>query len=86
MEITKFVVSHRNEALLVGDYGSYRRQLSRRLLTLRRRLGRASPKGKKYVQKTPISVEDVDSNPEYADSSPREQTSYRDTGVPISCS
>jgi signal recognition particle subunit SRP68 len=63
MEITNFVVSHRNEALLVGDYGSYRRQLSRRLLTLRRQLGRASPRGKKYVAKAPVTVEDVSKSP-----------------------
>ena len=64
MEVTKFVVSHRNEALLVGDYGSYRRQLSKRLLTLRRRLGRTSAKGKKYMPKAPVTAEEVAANPE----------------------
>ena len=64
MDITVSVVSQRNQALLVGDYGSYREQLTRRLLTLRRRLGRASPKGKKYVPKAPISAEDISRNPE----------------------
>ena len=65
MDITAFVVSKRNDSLLIGDYGSYRKALSRRLLTLRRRLGRTSPKGKKYVAKVPITTEDVSSNPEY---------------------
>ncbi|MCJ1390942.1 hypothetical protein MMC18_003803 [Xylographa bjoerkii] len=65
MDITKFIVSRRNEALLVGDYGSYRRQLSRRLLTVNQRLGRASPKGRKYAPKIPISADDVASNSEF---------------------
>ncbi|MCJ1378690.1 hypothetical protein MMC17_001789 [Xylographa soralifera] len=65
MDITKFIVSHRNEALLVGDYGSYRKQLSRRLLTVNQRLGRASPKGRKYAPKPPISAQDVAGNSEF---------------------
>ncbi|MCJ1479165.1 hypothetical protein MMC13_007849 [Lambiella insularis] len=65
MDITRFIVSRRNDALLVGDYGSYRKQLSRRLLTVRRRLGRTSPKGRKYAPKTAISAEDISSNPEF---------------------
>jgi signal recognition particle subunit SRP68 len=64
MDITKFIVSRRNDALLVGDYGLYRRQLSRRILTLRRRLGRATPKGRKYAAKAPITAEELASNPE----------------------
>ena len=66
MQVTKYVVSQRNDALLVGDYGTYKRQLARRLLTLRRKLGRATPKGRKYTEKAPISAADVSSNPEYA--------------------
>ena len=66
MDITKFIVSRRNEALLVGDYGSYRKQLSRRLLTINQRLGRASPKGRKYAPKAPISPQDVAGNLECA--------------------
>lgn len=64
MEITNFIVSHRNEALLVGDYGSYRTQLSRRLLTLRRRLGRTTTKGKKFVAKSAVTAEEVAKNVE----------------------
>jgi len=64
MDMTKFIISQRNEALLVGDYGLYRRQLSRRILTLRRRLGRATPKGRKYAAKAPITPEELASNPE----------------------
>jgi signal recognition particle subunit SRP68 len=64
MDITKYVVSRRNDALLAGDYGTYRKQLSRRLLVVRRRLGRTSPKNRKYTEKAPITAEDVSSNPE----------------------
>lgn len=65
MDITSFIASHRNDALLLGDYNAYRAQLSRRLLTLRRKLGRASPKGRKYTPKAPVTAQDVASNHEY---------------------
>ena len=63
MDITTFLVAHRNDALLVGDYGSYRAQLSRRLRTLRRSLGRATPRGKRFTPKAPVTAEDVAKNP-----------------------
>ena len=64
MDITNFIITRRNHALLVGDYGLYRTQLSRRLLTVRRKLGRTSPKGRKYTPKAPITAEDISSNDE----------------------
>ena len=64
MDLTDFIISRRNEALLVGDYGLYRKQSSRRLLTVRRKLGRTSPKGRKYTAKAPITAEDITSNEE----------------------
>ena len=66
MDITSFVISRRENALLLGDYNSYRAQLSRRLLTLRKKLGRTTPKGKKYTHKAPIIVKDISGNHEYA--------------------
>ncbi|EEP81680.1 conserved hypothetical protein [Uncinocarpus reesii 1704] len=66
MDITNFVVSHRADALLVGDYNVYRAQLSRRLHTLRKRLGRTTPKGKKYTAKPLVVAEEVGQNPEFA--------------------
>lgn len=62
MEITRFIVERRNDALVVGDYGIYRKALSRRILTLRRRLGRTTAKGRKYIQKAPITSDDVTSD------------------------
>ncbi|KAI9783781.1 MAG: hypothetical protein M1839_003117 [Geoglossum umbratile] len=66
MDITAFVVSRRENALLLGDYNSYRAQLSRRILTLRKKLGRTTPKGKKYAPKEPITSQDIASNNEFA--------------------
>ena len=63
MDITDFILSHRERAFLVGDHASYRTQLSRQLATLRRKLGLATGKNAKYAQK-PISAEDIGSNPE----------------------
>lgn len=66
MEITSFIVTQRDKALLVGDYGSYRKQLSRRLLTVRRKLNHISYQGRKYAAINPITAEDIASNHEYA--------------------
>ncbi|KZF23412.1 putative signal recognition particle [Xylona heveae TC161] len=65
MDITHFVTSRRDNALLVGDYNSYRAQLSRRLQTVTKKLGRSSLKGKKYTPKTPITAEDIAGNYEF---------------------
>lgn len=64
MDITGFVVTQREKALLVGDYGSYRTQLSRRLLVVRRKLNYTSTRGRKYSAKAPVSAENVKSNHE----------------------
>ncbi|KAK4632678.1 Signal recognition particle subunit SRP68 [Fulvia fulva] len=64
MDITNFVATHR-EALLIGDYNSYRAQLSRQLLATRKRLGRATAKREKFSKK-PVTAEDVGSNHEFA--------------------
>lgn len=64
MDITQFVATHR-EALLLGDYNSYRAQLSRQLLSTRKRLGRATAKKEKFAVK-PVTAEDIGSNHEFA--------------------
>lgn len=64
MDITSFVTSNREKAFLVGDYNSYRSQLSRQLLALRRRLGRTTPKNSKYSAKARIISEDIFKNRE----------------------
>lgn len=67
MDITSFIIALRNKALLVGDYGSYRRQLSRRLLVVRKKLKYISPtsKGQKYAAKPPITPRNLSDNSEF---------------------
>ncbi|KAK8207203.1 hypothetical protein IWZ01DRAFT_509333 [Phyllosticta capitalensis] len=65
MDITAFVVSQRDSILLLGDYNACRQQLSRRLLTLRKRLGRATPKNAKYSAKDPVTASDIGSNHDF---------------------
>lgn len=64
MEITEFVAKHR-EALLIGDYASYRAHLSRQLLATRKRLGRATPKREKFAKKQ-VTAEEIAGNHEFA--------------------
>lgn len=64
MEITQFVAGKR-EALLIGDYNSYRASLSRQLLATRKRLGRATNKREKFTKK-PVTAEDVANNHGFA--------------------
>lgn len=65
MDITNFVLAGRDQALLYGDYSSYRASLSRRLLSARKRLGKATKKSQKFTKKTPATAEEIASNPEY---------------------
>lgn len=64
MNVTQFIASNR-EALLIGDYNSYRAGLSRRLLAARKRVGCATHKKEKFAVK-PITAEDIASNHEFA--------------------
>lgn len=65
MDITAFTVGNRDAALLIADYNAYRKQLSRQLLALRKRLGRSTNKGHKYSNKSAVTAEDVAQNPQY---------------------
>lgn len=67
MDVTNFIVSQREKALLVGDYGFYRKQLSRRLLIVRKKLHYTSTKGKKYAARPAVTAEDITRNHEYVD-------------------
>ncbi|KAI9892864.1 MAG: hypothetical protein M1814_001023 [Vezdaea aestivalis] len=64
MDITGFLASKRDNATLLGDYGAYRAQLSRRLATLRKKLGKTATKGKKYAAPLPLKAEEVGNNHE----------------------
>ncbi|KAF2258711.1 hypothetical protein CC78DRAFT_525875 [Lojkania enalia] len=65
MDITKFIVDHREAAFLLGDYSTYRAQLSRRLRIVRKKLGRATAKNAKYASKAPVTAEEVGRNIEF---------------------
>ena len=69
MEITRSVVSERDRSLLSGDYNAYHAQTSRRIRTLRRRLGVTTIKGRKYSRKAAATAADVAEN---AESVPRD--------------
>ncbi|RMZ70130.1 signal recognition particle [Pyrenophora seminiperda CCB06] len=64
MDITKFITDYRESASLVGDYNTYRDQLSRRLRIVNRKLGRATPKNAKYAAKPAVTAEDIRKNKE----------------------
>ncbi|KEQ71281.1 hypothetical protein M436DRAFT_50995 [Aureobasidium namibiae CBS 147.97] len=66
MDITACTVGNRDAALLIADYNAYRKQLSRQLLALRKRLGRSTNKGHKYSNKSTVTAEDVAQNPQTA--------------------
>lgn len=65
MEITDLFYTRREEALLSGDYNTYRTQTSRRLHTIRKKLGRTTPKGRKFNAEAPVTSGDVASDTEY---------------------
>ncbi|KAK2737688.1 hypothetical protein FQN57_007436 [Myotisia sp. PD_48] len=59
VDITEFIVNRRADALLMGDYNKYRALLTRQAHTIKKRLGRTTPKGKKYSKKATISADDI---------------------------
>ncbi|KAI5851047.1 hypothetical protein BZA05DRAFT_320015, partial [Tricharina praecox] len=61
MDITTFIHTQRQEARLIGDSNAYRSMCSRRLATLRKRLGRSNPK--RYAAQAPLTPEDLAKNP-----------------------
>jgi signal recognition particle subunit SRP68 len=65
MEITNLFFTRREESLLSGDYNTYRAQTSRRLHTIRKKLGRTTPKGRKFNAEAPVTSEDVASDQQY---------------------
>ena len=66
MEVTDFIFKEREEVLLVGDYNAYRAHTTRKLQKLRKKLGQATVKGRKYTAKPAVTAENVGSNVSYA--------------------
>jgi signal recognition particle subunit SRP68 len=64
MDITTFV-SSRRQTLLISDYATYRSQLSRQILSTRKRLRIATPRREKFTPR-PVTAENVGDTREYA--------------------
>lgn len=64
MDITKFVVSGRDAALLYGDYATYQAQLGKKLLNCRKKLGITTKNRGKFHKKDQVSAEAVGQNHE----------------------
>lgn len=62
MDITKTVTTERDRALIGGDYATYHAQATRRIQSLRRRLGASTPRGRKFTQKPAVTSDDVSKN------------------------
>ncbi|KAF1949496.1 hypothetical protein CC80DRAFT_270015 [Byssothecium circinans] len=65
MDITKFVADYREAAFLVGDFNTYRAQLSRRLRIVRKKVGRTTAKNAKYATKALVTAEDIKKDVEF---------------------
>ncbi|PWW80022.1 hypothetical protein C7212DRAFT_162928 [Tuber magnatum] len=65
MEIIPFVSALRQEAQVLGDYHAVRKMCSRRLATLRKRLGRQTSKSKKYAPQPPSTAEEIAQEPKF---------------------
>lgn len=65
MDITKFVIEGRDQALLYGDYSTYHHQLSKRILNSRRKLGVQTKNRGKFQKRAHVTAEQVGENREY---------------------
>ena len=64
MDVTKFVISLREKALLYGDYSTYWSQLSGKLLNCRKKLNIATKSRAKFNPKAPVTPEQIAENHE----------------------
>ncbi|KAI1739448.1 Cupredoxin [Xylaria scruposa] len=62
MDITNFVVSARNQALLYGDYTTYHRLLAKKLHGSRRKLNIATKNRSKFVKRDPVTAQQIAEN------------------------
>ena len=65
MDITKFVVSSREKALLYGDYATYRSQLAGKLLNCRKKLNIVTKSRGKFNPKIQVTAAQIAENHEY---------------------
>ncbi|KAI0544478.1 Cupredoxin [Xylaria curta] len=62
MDITNFVVSARNQALLYGDYTTYHRLLAKKLHGSRKKLNIATKNRSKFVKRDPVTAQQIAEN------------------------
>ncbi|KAL4722784.1 signal recognition particle subunit srp68 [Fusarium chlamydosporum] len=65
MDITKFVVQGRDQALLYGDYSTYHKSCTKRLLSCRKKLGIATRNRGKFRDHEKVTAEKIAQNHEY---------------------
>ncbi|KAJ4270027.1 signal recognition particle subunit srp68 [Fusarium torreyae] len=65
MDITKFVVQGRDQALLYGDYSTYHASLTKRLLSCRKKLGISTKNRGKFRPQDKVTAEQIAQNHEY---------------------
>ncbi|KAI1079514.1 hypothetical protein F5B20DRAFT_571008 [Whalleya microplaca] len=65
MDITNFILSARNQALLYGDYATYHRQLAKKVHNCRKRLNIVSKNRGKFIKKGQVTAEQVAENHEF---------------------
>ncbi|KAI1294278.1 hypothetical protein F5Y03DRAFT_387730 [Xylaria venustula] len=65
MDITNFVVSARNQALLYGDYATYHRLLAKKLHNSRKKLGIINKNRSKFTKRDAVTAEQVAENHEF---------------------
>ncbi|WZH41115.1 Signal recognition particle subunit srp68 [Fusarium acuminatum] len=65
MDITKFVVQGRDQALLYGDYSTYHKSLTKRLLSCRKKLGISTKNRGKFHHQDKVTAEKIAQNHEY---------------------
>jgi signal recognition particle subunit SRP68 len=64
MDITKFVVQGRDQALLYGDYSTYHKSLSKKLLSCRKKLNIATKNRGKFHDHDKVTAEKIAENHE----------------------
>ncbi|CAM1511419.1 Fc.00g089320.m01.CDS01 [Cosmosporella sp. VM-42] len=65
MDITKFIVEGRDKALLYGDYSTYHQQLTKRLVSSRKKLGITTKNRGKFQNNREFTAEDIAHDREY---------------------
>lgn len=64
MDITAFIKEGREKALLYGDHSTYHTQLSKRLLSCRKKLGIVTKSRGKFQKRDAVTADNIAENKE----------------------